>query len=497
MHDIKAIREDPGAFDERLKSRGLAPQADALLELDAELRAAVTAKQEAETRRNAASKEIGQAKAKGDNARFEALRAEVAQLKERMEALGPEEEKLRERLKKALEVIPNLPAADVPVGRDEKANVEVKRWGTPRSFDFPIRDHVDIGEGLGGLDFERAVAMSGARFAILKGGVARLERALAQLMLDLHTEEHGYLEASPPYLVRPEAMYGTGQLPKFEQDLFKTEIFDQAKIKELLGLGLVVDAERTRAFRAEMLKAGDDVAVITSAVQGFQEELKEQALETMIRAMEEPAAIGQFRSNHYLIPTSEVPLTNTVREQIVEVDQLPLRLTAWTPCFRAEAGAAGRDTRGLIRMHQFHKVELVSITTPEQSDEEHERMTECAEKVLELLELPYRRVLLSTGDMGFAARKTYDLEVWLPSQDTYREISSCSNCGDFQARRMEARFRRNKRVEHVHTLNGSGVAVGRALVAVLENHQNEDGSVTIPSALRPYVRGAERLEPAE
>ncbi len=470
MHDIKAIRDDPGAFDAGLNKRGLEPQAEALLALDAELRAAITAKQEAETRRNAASKAIGQAKAKGDNEKFEALRAEVAELKARMEEMGAEENLRRVLLTIALEAIPNLPAVNVPVGPDETANVEVRTWGTPRAFDFTPKDHVEVGERLGGLDFERAAAMSGARFAIMKGEVSRLHRALAQFMLDLHTEHHGYLEVDPPYLVRGAAMYGTGQLPKFAEDLFRTQ--ENEPIQFIAG-------ERRGA-------------------ESHAEEDEKRARAALAEAAEGTGGRGGWMAKgHWLIPTAEVPLTNIVREQIIDESALPMRLTAWTPCFRAEAGAAGKDTRGLIRMHQFHKVELVSIATPEQSDEEHERMTECAEKVLQLLELPYRVVLLSTGDMGFAAAKTYDLEVWLPGQEAYREISSCSNCGDFQARRMNARFRREgvKRPEFVHTLNGSGVAVGRALVAILENHQNEDGSVTIPEALRPYMRGAERLEP--
>jgi len=429
MQDIKFIRENPDAFRTGLEHRFVEDAAGVTkkaLALDEQLRAAVTSKQQAETARNAASKQIGQAKAKGDDAEFERLRAEVGRLKDEMETHGAAEETARAGLKSILEALPNLALEGVPVGPGEEDNVEQSTWGTPREFDFAPKDHVDVGEGLGELDFERAAAMSGARFAILKGGLARLERALGQFMLDLQVEEHGYAEVSPPYLVRGEALYGTSQLPKFEDDLFKTN--------------------------------GD----------------------------------------HYLIPTAEVPLTNIVREQITDGADLPLRFTALTPSFRAEAGSAGRDTRGLIRMHQFHKVELVSIVAPQEAEAEHERMTACAEKVLQLLELPYRRMLLSSGDMGFAARRTYDLEVWLPSQDTYREISSCSDCGDFQARRMDARFRRegSKKPEYVITLNGSGLAVGRTLVAILENHQNADGSVTIPGVLQPYMRGMDRLEPS-
>ena len=424
MHDIRFIRDNPDGFDAGLIQRGMNPHAERLLELDQRRRKATTRLQELETERNAKSKEIGKAKAQGDEDRFNALRAEVDRLKSEMEEAGEAARTAEEVLNQHLSALPNLPAADVPQGGDETENEEVRGWGEPRAFDFEIRDHVAVGERLG-LDFERAAAMSGSRFAVLSGPLARLERALAAFMLDLQTGEHGYREMSVPYLVRDEALFGTGQLPKFAEDQFRTT---------------------------------DD---------------------------------------RWLIPTAEVPLTNMVRDAIHAEGDFPIRMTAHTPCFRSEAGAAGRDTRGLIRMHQFDKVELVSITTPEQSDDELERMTGCAEEVLRRLELPYRVMLLCTGDMGFAARRTYDLEVWTPSQDTYREISSCSTCGDFQARRMNARFRREgeKKPEYLHTLNGSGVAVGRALVAILENHQNEDGSVTIPEALRPYLGGLETLTP--
>ena len=424
MHDIRFIRDHPDAFDAGLIQRGLNPHAERLLELDARRRKATTRLQELETERNAKSKEIGKAKAEGDEDQFNALRAEVDRLKSEMEEASEAARTAEEVLNQHLAALPNLPAADVPQGADETENEEVRGWGEPRAFDFEIRDHVAVGERLG-LDFERAAAMSGSRFAVLSGPLARLERALAAFMLDLQTGEHGYREMSVPYLVRDEALFGTGQLPKFAEDQFRTT---------------------------------DD---------------------------------------RWLIPTAEVPLTNMVRDAIHAEGDFPIRMTAHTPCFRSEAGAAGRDTRGLIRMHQFDKVELVSITTPEQSDDELERMTGCAEEVLRRLELPYRVMRLCTGDMGFAARRTYDLEVWTPSQDTYREISSCSTCGDFQARRMNARFRREgeKKPEYLHTLNGSGVAVGRALVAILENHQNEDGSVTLPEALRPYMGGLETLTP--
>lgn len=424
MHDIRFIRDNPEAFDAGLKARFLAPQSADILALDAKRREAITRQQEAEQGRNALSKQIGQAKAKGDEAEFERLRGEVDRLKTVLEEAGIEAAKYDEALNQHLSGLPNLPEEGVPVGEDEDANEEVRGWGEPREFFFTPKDHSDLGEALGWLDFDVAAKMSGARFAVLKGGLARLERALAQFMLDLHTTEHGYTEVSPPYMVRDEAMFGTGQLPKFAEDLFRTT------------------------------------------------------------------------DERWLIPTAEVPLTNLVRDAIHEESQFPLRMTAHTPCFRAEAGSAGRDTRGLIRQHQFHKVEMVSITTPEQSAEELDRMTGCAEEVLRRLELPYRVMLLSSGDMGFGAKRTYDIEVWLPSQNTYREISSCSNCGDFQARRMNARFRREgeKKPDFLHTLNGSGVAVGRAMLAVMENHQNEDGSINIPKALQPYMGGLTKLE---
>lgn len=424
MHDIRFIRENPDAFDAAMRKRGRGPEAARLLELDARRREATARLQEIETERNAKSKLIGQAKAKGDDALFNQLRAEVDALKGEMEAADAAQKSADEALRLELASLPNLPMDDVPEGADENDNEEVRGWGEPKEFAFAPKDHVAIGEGLRGLDFEAAAAMSGARFAVLKGQLARLERALAAFMLDLHTTEHGYSETSVPLLVKDNAMFGTGQLPKFGEDLFHTT------------------------------------------------------------------------DGRFLIPTAEVSLTNLVRDAIHAESAFPMRLTAHTPCFRSEAGAAGRDTRGLMRMHQFYKVELVSIVKPENSEDELERMTGCAEAVLRALELPYRVMLLCSGDMGFGARKTYDLEVWLPSQNTYREISSCSNCGDFQARRMEARFKREgeKKPEYLHTLNGSGVAVGRALLAVLENHQNEDGSVTIPAALRPYMGGIEVLK---
>jgi len=424
MHDIRFIRDNPDQFDAAMRARNLEPQAARLIELDARRREKTSRLQELETERNAKSKQIGKAKAQGDEALFNSLRAEVDRLKSEMEAAAEADRTAAEVLNQHLAALPNRPMDDVPPGEDESDNEEVRGWGAPRDFDFEVQDHVAVGERLG-LDFERAAAMSGARFAVLTGQLARLERVLAAFMLDIQTQEHGYRETSVPYMVRDEAAFGTGQLPKFSEDLFRTT------------------------------------------------------------------------DGRWLIPTAEVPLTNLVRDAIHAEGDFPIRMTAHTPCFRSEAGSAGRDTRGLIRMHQFHKVELVSVTTPEQSADELERMTQCAEEVLRRLELPYRVMLLCAGDMGFSARKTYDLEVWMPSQDTYREISSCSNCEDFQARRMNARFRREgeKKPDYLHTLNGSGLAVGRALVAILENHQNADGSVTIPEALRPYMGGVAALKP--
>ncbi|HEY8136828.1 MAG TPA: serine--tRNA ligase [Methylocystis sp.] len=439
MYDIKWIRDNVEAFDKGRARRALEPLAKTLLGLDDSRRAAITKLQAAQERRNAASKEIGVAMKEKDAGRADVLKAEVAKIKEDWPAMEAAEREAIAALDKALAEIPNTPLDCVPDGKDEHDNVEVLRWGEPRRFEFEPKEHFDLGEGLGLMDFETATKLSGARFVVNKGQIARLERALAQFMLDLHTDEHGYQEVNPPLLVRDEAMYGTAQLPKFREDQFS------------------VTAGRP----------ADDAST------------------------EDAGA-------YWLIPTAEVPLTNLVRESILDESQLPLRFTAGTYCFRAEAGAAGRDTRGMIRQHQFFKVEMVSITTPEQSLAEHERMTGCAEKVLQLLELPYRKVTLCTGDMGFASQKTYDLEVWLPGQGKYREISSCSVCGDFQARRMNARYRAKdaKAPSFVHTLNGSGVAVGRALVAVMENYQEEDGSITIPKALRPYMRGADRIERA-
>lgn len=423
MLDIRWIRDNPDALDRALLSRGEPPRAADLIKLDDRRRQITTDLQLLQERRNAASKEIGKAKAAKDDARAEELMAEVALLKERLPA---DEALLRvaeTAIEEALARVPNVPLDGVPVGRDEADNVEIRKVGTMPSLDFAPRQHFEIGEALGLMDFEAASKLAGTRFVVLKGALARLERALAQFMLNLHTGEHGYQEVAPPLMVRDEVMYGTAQLPKFADDQFRT------------------------------------------------------------------------LDGRWLIPTAEVPLTNLVREQILDEAVLPLRFAAYTPCFRLEAGSAGRDTRGMLRQHQFGKVELVSITTPETSSAEHERLVGCAEEVLKRLGLHYRVVTLCTGDMGFGATKTYDIEVWLPGQNTYREISSCSVCGDFQARRMGARYRAadSKSPRFVHTLNGSGLAVGRTLIAVIENYQNEDGSVTIPEALRPYMGGLERI----
>lgn len=419
MFDIKWIRENPDAFDAGLARRGLPPAAEGLIALDKKRRTAETRAQEIQTERNALSKQIGIAKSKGEDATE--ILAKVSQSKDAQAAAEAEAKEAEQVLDDALSGIPNLPAADVPDGADETANVEIRKWGVPGTFDFTPRDHVDLGEGLGHMDFENAAKLSGSRFVVLSGPLARLERAIANFMLDIHINEHGLTEVAPPTLVNDAAMYGTGQLPKFAEDLFHTD------------------------------------------------------------------------NGYWLIPTAEVPLTNLMAGEIVDDDRLPFRYAALTDCYRSEAGAAGKDTRGMIRQHQFKKVEMVTISAPESSDDELERMTGCAEAVLQKLGLPYRVVVLSTGDMGFGARKTYDIEIWLPGQGAYREISSCSNCGDFQARRMKARCRvkGEKGTRFVHTLNGSGVAVGRAMVGVLENYQRADGSITVPDVLRPYMGGLE------
>jgi seryl-tRNA synthetase len=492
MLDIRWIRENAEALEKALADRGAETAAVAeLIDLDDRRRAAIQHLQELQTRRNAASKEIGQAKASKDEARAAALMAEVAALKEAMKAGEEEERAAIKALDEALAMIPNVPAEDVPVGPDEHANLEVRRWGEPREL-VTAKEHFELGEAMGLMDFEAAAKLSGSRFVVLKGGLARMERALGQFMLDLHTEEHGYTEVQPPILVKDEALFGTAQLPKFGDDQFFTALaVDQRprpeEIEEL--------EERIRKKRENQKEYQDK---LDQGAPGENRNIvKRNLLYAKIDAdrLERTVAKMQKAADFWLIPTAEVPLTNLVREQVLDEAALPLRFTALTPCFRSEAGSAGRDTRGMLRQHQFDKVELVSITTPEQSRAEHERMTMCAEEVLRRLDLAYRVVVLSTGDMGFAAQKTYDIEVWLPGQKAYREISSCSVCGDFQARRMQARYRPEgeRQPRLVHTLNGSGVAVGRALIAVMETYQNEDGTITVPDALRPYMGGAERI----
>ncbi len=492
MHDIRAIRDNPAAYVSGWSSRGVADAqalVDRILKLDHDLRQVQTFGQMAAARRGKLSQAIGMAKGKGDEAEAGSLMAEVETIKAEMASAAERERALHADLlgpQGLLAAQKSLAADDVPDGEDESGNVLVGRpWGTPREGG-PAKDHADLGEALGLLDFEAAAKMSGSRFAVLKGGLARLERAIGQFMLDVQTNEHGYLEVNPPYLVRDEAMFGTGQLPKFEEDLFSTGVKPLTPREHLLEVRdeLVRNNELTSFFRVDEGETHADAV--------------DRNIDALMRLVESGAAQFDGGSDRrFLIPTAEVSLTNLVREQILSEDALatPIRFTALTPCFRAEAGSAGRDTRGLIRQHQFHKVEMVSIAKPADSEAEHERMVRCAEAVLEKLGLPYRRMLLCKGDMGFSARKTFDLEVWLPSQRTYREISSCSNCGDFQARRMDARFKRagEKKTEFVHTLNGSGLAVGRTLVAVMENYQEADGSIRVPDALVPYMGGVTRV----
>jgi seryl-tRNA synthetase len=453
MHDMKWIRDNPDAFDQALARRGLKGEAERLIALDERRRAAIQKAEAALARRNTASKEIGAAKKSNEEATAQKLLAEVAELKTTIPALEAEEKKLSKELDDALAQIPNLPlpAPEVPDGKDADDNAEHHHFGAKRNYGFAPKQHFDLGEALSQMDFETAAKLSGARFVVLKKGLARLERALGQFMLDLHTNEHGYTEVNPPLLVRDDTMFGTAQLPKFAEDQFSASAGPAGK--------QIID----------FLKQGGQVGEI-----------------------EAPNGL-------WLIPTAEVPLTNLARESILDEDALPMRLTALTPCFRAEAGAAGKDTRGMIRQHQFTKVELVSITAPEQSRDEHERMLACAEEVLRRLDLHYRVVTLCAGDMGFASQKTYDIEVWLPGQSMYREISSCSVCGEFQARRMNARYRskENRQVRHVHTLNGSGVAVGRALIAVIETYQQQDGSIAVPDVLQPYMGGLKTIEHAK
>ncbi|MEN3211727.1 serine--tRNA ligase [Methylorubrum populi] len=472
MHDIRAIRENPEAFDRDLERRGLSPLSAELIALDDARKGAVSAAQAAQERRNALSKEIGAAKKAKDEARAAELMAEVARLKEEAPGLEAAQAQAAKVLDERLAAIPNRPKADVPPGADEHGNVEYRRFDSSRERLAQGRQHFELGEATGLMDFEAAAKLSGSRFVVLKGPLARLERALGQFMLDLHTGEHGYLEVAPPILVRDEAMFGTAQLPKFEDDQFFA--------------GNTLEIERGVADALKYLNSLDPVDSNGGSISKALEENEQRGVREIVLKY----------NRRWLVPTAEVPLTNLVRENILAEDELPLRFTALTPCFRAEAGAAGRDTRGMLRQHQFNKVELVSITAPEKSAEEHERMLACAEAVLQKLDLTYRVMTLCTGDMGFASQKTYDIEVWVPGQQTYREISSCSVCGEFQARRMNARYRakEGRGVGFVHTLNGSGVAVGRALIAVMENYQNPDGSVTIPSVLQPYMGGLNRIE---
>lgn len=491
MHDIKAIRDNPVAFEAAWSAKGRSGAAAEAVALDSRLRAAQTALQVSQAKRNEASKLIGQAKAKKDEAEAARLMAEVETLKAAMAEASEDEAEAGTKLKDLLAALPNIPAADVPAGEDEGGNVEIRRWGDASTLPAgrlnAPKDHVDLGAALGGMDFEAAARMSGARFVVLKGQIARLERALGQFMLDLQTVQHGYTEVSPPLLVKDSALFGTGQLPKFEGDLFIAGRLATDDLGDLLDqpsedhyLRLKLSSEGIEHLRETMLTAQREYELSDGVIAGM---------------LSNYPAVKSMTAHRWLIPTAEVSLTNIVREQITDEAELPLRMTALTPSFRSEAGASGRDTRGMIRQHQFYKVELVSITTPEQSEAEHERMVGCAEAVLKALNLPFRTMLLCSGDMGFGAKKTFDLEVWLPSQNTYREISSCSNCGDFQARRMDARFKKagEKGTHYVHTLNGSGLAVGRTLVAVLENYQDETGAITIPDVLVPYMGGVTRI----
>jgi seryl-tRNA synthetase len=468
MHDIRVIRDNPAAFDAALVKRGAAAQSATLIALDDARRVAIGAAQEAQTRRNELSKQIGQAKAAKDPARADVLMAQVSALKDALPQLEAAEAAAAKAFNRAIAEVPNIPADDVPDGTDEDGNVEQKRWGTPRQFDFAPKEHADLGPPLG-MDFETGAALSGARFTFLRGAMARLHRALAQFMLDQQTEVNGYTECNPPVLVNDAAMFGTDKLPKFGNESF-------------FGAN---DANRTKQFW-EAMPPDFEAQMAGTRNGGYKAKIDE-----LIYA-------ADTKEQFWLIPTSEVPLTASIMGRILGDLADPIRMTAHTLCFRSEAGAAGRDTRGFIRQHQFEKVELVSVCRPEDSEAEHERMTRCAEGILEALDLPYRRMLLCAGDMGFGARKTFDLEVWLPGQDAWREISSCSNTGDFQARRMNARYRAEgeKTTQFVHTLNGSGLAVGRTLVAVIENYQQADGSVVVPAVLRPYMGGIEAIEPA-
>jgi seryl-tRNA synthetase len=489
MLDIKWIRENPVAFDAAMARRGRGAESPKLLALDEARRKALTSLQECQERRNVASKEIGKAMGAKDMALADSLKAEVSALKDKMSAIEAEERTAAKELDDLLASLPNIPHTDVPDGKDEHDNIEIRSVGDKPRMNFKPREHFEIGEALGMMDFNKAAQISGSRFTILKGQLARLERAIGQFFLDVHTGEHGYEEVVPPLLVREEAFYGTGQLPKFEEDLFFTDprpanwVDDFVyAMPELVAMwrrsNPLHTAEELKGFMSEFMRD----AALGATIDGDKESLELKPLGMKKR-------LG-------LIPTSEVPLTNMVREEILDHAKLPIRYTALTPCFRSEAGSAGRDTRGMLRQHQFYKVEMVSITDADSSLAEHDRMTACAEEVLKRLGLHFRTVVLCTGDMGFGAQKTHDIEVWLPGQNAYREISSCSTCGDFQARRMNARYRPEgeKATRFVHTLNGSGVAVGRALIAVIENYQNDDGSITIPQELLPYMGGLTKIE---
>jgi seryl-tRNA synthetase len=474
MHDIRWIREHPDEFDRALERRGLPPASRELLAVDEIRRAAIGRSEAAQARRNAAAREIGEAKKTKDEARAQKLLAEVAQLKTSAPELETAAKAASDKLDAALAQLPNMPLAEVPDGKDSNDNVEHHRFGAKRDYSFAPQQHFELGEALEQMDFETAAKLSGSRFVVLESGLARLERALAQFMLNLHTTEHGYAEVSPPLIVRDTTMFGTAQLPKFSEDQFRVET-EEAQRKH----ARITFEQNRRAILDFAEKHGIQAARAAELeVLGF--------------------VYIPTPDRRWLIPTAEVPLTNLVREQILNEDALPLRFTALTPCFRAEAGAAGKDTRGMLRQHQFDKVELVSITTPEKSRDEHERMLSCAEEILRRLDLHYRVVTLCTGDMGFAAQKTYDIEVWLPGQGTYREISSCSVCGEFQARRMDARYRSkaDRSVRHVHTLNGSGVAVGRALIAVMETYQDQGGGIAVPEVLQSHMGGVKRIERA-
>jgi seryl-tRNA synthetase len=494
--DLKLIRDNPQAFDAALAKRGLEPLSPAILALDAERRQTVTTLQDAQSRRNQISKDVGKAKAAKREGDAQTLMAEVAALKDAIQTGEAREKEISARLDKILSETPNLPAEDVPEG-DEGANKEIRRWRDKPNFAFQPKQHFELGEALGLMDFETAAKLSGSRFVLLSGALARMERALANFMLDLHTapangELGGYSEVSPPLLVKDEAMFGTGQLPKFTDDLFRIDAVSESAIDSLTENLLSILNEKTAIQVSEALQTATpgEVHVSDPNFGDYTRTFPDRQLAEVIRIKLD---MVRHESTRWLVPTAEVPLTNIVAGHIVAESYLPHRYTAHTPCFRAEAGAAGRDTRGMIRLHQFSKVELVSITTPEQSEAEHERMTQCAEEVLKRLGLAHRTMVLASGDMGFSARKTYDIEVWLPGQNAYREISSCSNCGDFQARRMNARYRPEggKDVRFVHTLNGSALAVGRTLVAILENYQQEDGSIRIPDVLVPYMGGLE------